>query len=144
MRFAFSDVAVVVSDAQASAKWWKQKCGFDVKSNAGHWVTIAAPGTDVEVHLCAGEGYAMDAGNTGIGWLVDDIFATHKKWSAKGVRFPKPPVQESASVNARFADPDGNEFWLFEDHDLRPKPKPRAKKAAKKPARKASKTPRRR
>jgi hypothetical protein len=47
-----------------------------------------------------------------------------------------------------FADPDGNEYWLNEDEDLRPKPrKAAAKKAkaakkkapAKRPAKKAGK-----
>lgn len=131
MKIVWGDVAVVVADAKASAKWWK-KLGFEVRDNAGHWVTVAPAGsTGIVLHLCAGEGYAAEKGNTGIGFYVDDLDALHAAWVKKGVAFPKPPVQESASKNAMFADPDGNEYWLFEDEDLRPKAKPKKKRAKK-------------
>ncbi|HET6403226.1 MAG TPA: VOC family protein [Candidatus Thermoplasmatota archaeon] len=143
MKVVLGDVAVVVRDAKESAKWWK-RLGFEVRDGSGHWITVATPGSDVVLHLCADEAPA-ESGNTGIGFFVDDLRALHKAWTKKGVRFTKEPVQEVASFNAMFADPDGNEYWLFEDEDLRPrKPVKRAKKApakkraAKKSAKKAS------
>lgn len=117
MKIVWGDVAVVVSDAPASAKWWKEKCGFEVRDEMGHWVTVAPPGADVVLHLCKNGDH--EEGNTGIGFYVDDLAAVHKAWSAKGVRFTREPAKGSASTSAMFADPDGNEFWLFEDEDLR-------------------------
>ena len=138
MKVVWGDVAVVVQDAKASAKWWK-KLGFEVRDNVGHWITIAPPGSkEMVLHLCGpDEGYAAETGNTGIAFFVDELDKLAASWKKKGVRFTKDPVQESASKNATFADPDGNEYWLFEDEDLRAKPKRKA--AAKKPAKK--KTP---
>src|SRR5438874_11818878 len=131
----FGDVAVVVSDAQRSAKWWKQNCGFDIRDNEGHWVTVAAPGSPTLLHLCANGTH--EEGNTGIGFSTDDVEATYKAWTAKGVEFPTPPMDRGWGKLAVFADLDGNTFQLSEDADLKPKPKRAAK--AKKAARKAPK-----
>jgi catechol 2,3-dioxygenase-like lactoylglutathione lyase family enzyme len=117
MKIVWGDVAVVVEDAQKSAKWWQQKCGFELRDTMGHWVTVAPPGATVVLHLCSG--HPKETGNTGIGFYVDDVKAIHTAWTKKGVVFTKPVTQGSASVNAMFADLDGNEYWLFEDEDLR-------------------------
>lgn len=135
MKVVLGDVAVVVSDAKASAAWWKEKCGFEIRDNAGHWVTVAPRGSEVVIHLC--ETGAHEEGNTGIGFFVDDVAAVEEAWTAKGVRFSVPRKVGEASVQARFLDPDGNEFWLFEDEDLRSTPK-RAKKGAKRRAKPAA------
>lgn len=118
MKVVWGDVAVVVKDAKASAKWWQEKCGFELRDGEGHWITVAPPGSkEMVLHLC--EGGELEPGNTGIGFFVDDVAAIEKAWTAKGVKFSVPRRVGSASVQARFLDPDGNEFWLFEDEDLR-------------------------
>lgn len=129
MKVVLGDVAVVVRDAKASAQWWR-KLGFEVRDDAGHWVTVAPPGANVVLHLC--QGPPPEQGNTGIGFFVDDVAEVEKAWTAKGVTFSVPRKAGEASVQARFLDPDGNEYWLFEDEDLKakPKPAPRKKKAA--------------
>lgn len=140
MKVVLGDVAVVVADAKKSAQWWREKCGFEIRDAAGHWVTVAPPGGDVVLHLChTGE---HESGNTGIGFFVDDVAEIEKAWSAKGVRFSLSRKVGDASVQAKFLDLDGNEYWLFEDEDLRAKPKKTAKaakKAVKRVAKKATK-----
>jgi catechol 2,3-dioxygenase-like lactoylglutathione lyase family enzyme len=134
----FGDVAVVVSAAKASAKWWTEKLGFELRDDEGHWITVAAPGSETLLHLC--QNGTHEEGNTGIGFSTDDVAAREREWSAKGVRFPQPAKDRGWGLTAVFADPDGNEFHLFEDKDLaKPKPKPRRKAAAKRPAKKARK-----
>lgn len=144
MKIVWGDVAVRVADAKRSAAWWK-KLGFEVRDETGHWVTVAPPGSkEMILHLCEGEGH--EEGNTGIGFFVDDVDEVEKAWTGKGVKFSVPRRVGSASVQARFLDPDGNEYWLFEDEDLKETPAssarrvvraaPQAKKSAKKtPAR---------
>lgn len=118
MKVFFGDVAVVVKDGKASAAWWTDKIGFELREDSGHWITVAPKGSEgIVLHLC--QNGTHEEGNTGIGFYVDDLDEVHKEWSAKGVRFTKMPTQGSASKNAMFADPDGNEYWLFEDEDLR-------------------------
>ncbi|HUR68118.1 MAG TPA: VOC family protein [Candidatus Thermoplasmatota archaeon] len=159
MKIVWGDIAVVVADAQQSAAWWKQKCGFEIRDNAGHWITVAPPGTNgIVLHLCAGEGYPAETGNTGIGFYVDDVAEIEKAWTKKGVIFTKSRTQTPASVQAKFLDLDGHEYWLFEDSDLRvdakgakeakgakrvaakPRPSPRPKPKPKPVAKKARRT----
>lgn len=137
MKITWGDVAVVVNDAQESAKWWKQKCGFEIRDRMGHWVTVAPPGsTGIVLHLC--KNGTREEGNTGIGFYVDDVAAIEKAWTAKGVKFTRSTTQGEASISAMFADIDGNEYWLFEDDDLKAPKKAAARKApARKPAQKA-------
>ncbi len=118
MKIVWGDVAVVVKDAGTSATWWREKCGFEIRDDAGHWVTVAPPGSEgIVLHLC--NNGTHEEGNTGIGFYVDDVAAVEKAWSAKGVKFSKSRTQEKSSVQAKFLDPDGNEYWLFEDDDLK-------------------------
>jgi len=108
----FGDVAVVVSDAKKAATWWREKLGFEIRDNEGHWVTVAAKGSETLLHLC--ETKPLEKGNTGIGFLAKDVIAEAKALEAKGVRFTKPAHKESWGAFAMFADPDGNEFWINE------------------------------
>jgi predicted enzyme related to lactoylglutathione lyase len=119
-KYAFRDIAVVVTDGAKAKKFWKEQVGFDIKHDQGHWITVAAPGSDVLVHLCQGD--KADPGNTGIAWAVDDVFRAEKEMAGRGVKFTKAAGKtEWGTTNARFADPDGNEFWLFEEAHLKGK-----------------------
>jgi predicted enzyme related to lactoylglutathione lyase len=105
------DVAVVVSNPNKAAEWYKEKLGFDVRSQEGHWITVAPKGSSVILHLC--ETTPLEQGNTGIAFNVDDLDATYKEMKAKGVEFTVPPKKTEWGTFAKFKDPDGNEFWLF-------------------------------
>ncbi len=109
----FGDVAVVVSDAQKAAVWWREKLGFEVRDNEGHWVTVAPQGSDALIHLC--ETTPREKGNTGIGFLAKDVMKAAKELESKGVRFTKPAEKAPWGAFAMFADPDGNEFWINEE-----------------------------
>lgn len=107
-----SSVAVVVSDGEKSAKWYNEKLGFEIKSQKGHWITVGPKESEVTLHLCKGP--PLEAGNTGIRLIVDDIDKTYEELSSKGVEFTTKPRDDGRGKYARFKDPDGNEFWLAE------------------------------
>ena len=109
---AVYDVAVVVSNARKSTKWYQEKLGFKVRADEGHWVTVAPKGERTVLHLC--ERKTLEPGNTGIGFLVDGVTKTFEELEAKGVKFTRTPRDDGWGMYAMFADPDGNEFWLFE------------------------------
>lgn len=46
------DVAVVVSNANKSAEWYKEKLGLEIRAKEGHWVTVAPKGPGPVLHLC--------------------------------------------------------------------------------------------
>ncbi len=112
-----SNVAVVVSDGRKSADWYRQKLGFEVGGEAeGHWVVVYPSGTakGAHIHLCA-DIYPLEPGNTGIGLFVDDLDKTFKEFKERGVEFTVEPRVEEWGAYAMLKDPDGNEFWLFEE-----------------------------
>lgn len=111
---ALADVGIAVSDAKLSAKWWKDKLGFSVHHLEGneHAVLIAPPGERFLLHLCQGF-EEVDPGNTGIAFMTDDIEGVVARMEKAGVRFPEPLKKEEWGASAKFADPDGNVFWLM-------------------------------
>ena len=112
---AIADVAVVVSNARSSAKWWKDYLGFEsftVGGAGGHAVLVAPPGERFVLHLC--EGFApLEPGDTGIAFITDDIESIVDRMTRGGVEFAEPLKKESWGKMAKFADPDGNIFWLL-------------------------------
>jgi len=105
------DVAVVVSNSNKAVEWYKEKLGFEIRSQEGHWVTVAPKGSDVVFHLC--ETTPLEQGNTGIGLQVDDLDKVYEELSGKGVEFTQKPKKTDWGTSAKFKDLDGNEFWLF-------------------------------
>lgn len=111
-----ADVAVTVTNAKTSADWWVQNLGFGVHTvgePGGHAIMVAPPGDHFVLHLC--EGFEpVEPGNTGIAFVTDAIETLVARMVAGGVRFPQPLTRESWGAMAKFADPDGNVFWLLE------------------------------
>ena len=113
---AIADVAVVVSDSKASAKWWKENLGFasfTIGGGGGHATLIAPPGDRFVLHLCAGFA-PLEPGDSGIAFVTDEMDDLVARMRKGGVKFPVPPTKEKWGSMAKFADPDGNIFWLLE------------------------------
>lgn len=110
---AFRSAAIVVSDGKKSARWYKEKLGFEIQSEEGHWITVGPKGSQVAIHLC--EGDVLEPGNTGFGLYVKDVKKEEDALRKKGVEFTMPTTKQPWGTNAMFKDPDGNEFWLIEE-----------------------------
>ena len=113
----YTDVAIVVSDAQKAKEWYVEKLGFKVVLERGHVICVS-PNTEnprnIVLHLC-GDGFApVEPGNSGIGFTADDFEKTCQDLKQKGVRFSLDPKDEDGYKMAKFLDLDANEFWLFE------------------------------
>lgn len=112
---ALADVAIVVTDAEAAKKWWAKNLGFSsfTVGGTGHATLVAPPGERYVLHLC--EGFApVEPGNSGIAFITDDIDGVVGRMVKGGVKFPEPLRKEKWGKRAKFADPDGNVFWLLE------------------------------
>jgi len=113
---ALADCAVVVSNARDAARWWNETMGFAIHSigeEGGHSLMVAPPGDRFVLHLCEGFG-APEPGNSGVAFVTDDFAALTARMEELGVEFTEPPHKESWGSVAKFADPDGNIFWLME------------------------------
>jgi len=74
---------------------------------------VAPPGDRFVLHLCEGFG-APEPGNSGVAFVTDDFAALTARMEELGVEFTEPPHREAWGSVAKFADPDGNIFWLME------------------------------
>ena len=99
-------VAVMVSDAKKSAKWYKSKLGFTA-SVEDHWVTVWPKGATWKLHLCEGK---LEPGNTGIAFYVEDLEKAVASLKKKDVNFSKDYTKAEWGEFASFDDPDGNVF----------------------------------
>jgi len=106
-------MAVVVRDEKKAAKWYQQKLGMKVQDRFPHWHTVVAKGSKVRLHLCPDS--KPEKGNTGIAFAADDAAREEKALRKKGVRITVPTTKEDGGTYFMFADPDGNEFWVFGD-----------------------------
>jgi catechol 2,3-dioxygenase-like lactoylglutathione lyase family enzyme len=111
----YTDVAVVVSDAQKARKWYVEKLGFKVVLDKGHAICVSPNVAEggLYLHLCGDKYAPLEPGNTGIGFTADDFDKTCDDMEQKGVKFAMRTNEDGYKV-ARFLDPDGNEYWLFE------------------------------
>lgn len=112
---AFADFAVSVKDAEASAQWWQDKLGFrthTIGTPGGHGVLVAPPGERFLLHLCEGI-EPIEPGNTGIAFMTDEIETQAHRMESEGVVFIEPLKIERWGGHAKFADPDGNVYWLL-------------------------------
>ena len=103
-------VAVVVTDGKKTADWFEDKLGFK-SSREGHWILVWPEGSTSKIHLCEGE---PEPGNTGIAFYVEGAEKLGASMKKKGVKFTRDVKKTQWGTNGMFADPDGNEFWLYE------------------------------
>ena len=109
----FNSVAVVVRDEKKAMKFYHDKLGFRVVTKWPHWVTVAPRGSSVRVHLCPDS--RPEKGNTGFSFGAKGVAKLEKSLARKGVKITQPTTKEEWGTYFMFADPDGNEFFVFED-----------------------------
>jgi catechol 2,3-dioxygenase-like lactoylglutathione lyase family enzyme len=107
-------IAIVVSNAMKSAKWYQEKLGFEIREHQGHWITVAPKKENVAFHLCAGF-YELEPGNTGISFTSKDVKQEEAALRRLGVEFTTSTTKEDWATYAMFKDPDGNEFYILEE-----------------------------
>ena len=74
---------------------------------------VATPKSTVRIHLCPDS--KPEKGNTGISFSTKNAARTEKDYRKKGVKITTPTTKEEWGTYFMFADPDGNEFFVFEE-----------------------------
>ena len=108
---------IPVRDQERALKFWTEKMGFRILTDQPlgnqRWIELAIPGAQTGVVLFTPEGHEDRIGTFFNGsFQCDDVDATYRQLSAKGVEFVKPPKREEWGASAVFKDPDGNQFVL--------------------------------
>jgi predicted enzyme related to lactoylglutathione lyase len=111
-------VGVYVSDQQRALEFYRDRLGFEVLNDApmgedARWIEVAPPGAHTRLVLFTPDGQEDRIGGfSNVIFDCDDIEATHRELSARGVEFPDAPSKQEWGWWATIRDPDGNVHGL--------------------------------
>jgi predicted enzyme related to lactoylglutathione lyase len=128
MITAINSVSVVVSDQDRSLAFYTDKLGFELQMDApmgqSRWVQLAPKGGQTSLVLSKATDdmpaevkerlKATLGGFANFIFTVDDMQATHKELTARGVEFVDQPAQQPWGWWASIKDPDGNIIGLHQ------------------------------
>lgn len=105
---------VYVSDQQKALDFYANMLGFEVRADDTmgdmRWIQVAPRGAQTSLVLAHGDG-----GTTAkLGLDADDIEATYRELSGRGVIFTESPNRQPWGIQAQFVDQDGNEYVLVQ------------------------------
>lgn len=108
---------VPCKDQEACLKFWTEKMGLRVVTDqplgAQRWIELAIANSQTGIVLFTPEGHEDRVGTFFNGsFACDDVEATYRQLSARGVEFKGPPEKQPWGTFAIFKDPEGNEFVL--------------------------------
>jgi catechol 2,3-dioxygenase-like lactoylglutathione lyase family enzyme len=118
--------SVFVDDQEQALRFYTEVLGFEPRTdvpigNGDRWLTVGAPGQDVELllepssHPAVGpyrEALAAD-GIPLASFAVDDVQAEHDRLVSLGVTFTQPPATMGPVTTAVFDDTCGNLIQLL-------------------------------
>jgi predicted enzyme related to lactoylglutathione lyase len=126
-------VPVVVEDVEAAIEFYTGTLGFEVRTDqafemegaTGRWVTVGVPGDGVQLTLMAADEPYYDEASRAFAasrlgtqtyytFRTADCEASVETLESAGVEITREPQEYPWGTEAMFADPDGNEFGVFE------------------------------
>jgi predicted enzyme related to lactoylglutathione lyase len=130
MSVRLNVVTVVVKDYEEALEFYTERMGFEKRTDVSlgprsRWLTVAAPGQNVEILLQKPDpeeqgaehartlSYRIGQGTT---WVLgtDDCERAYKELSAHGVKFTETPKQVPWGIQAVLKDLYGNTFALVQ------------------------------
>jgi len=110
--------SIPTRDQDRALKFFTEQVGFQVATDqqfneTQRWIELRIPGADTRVVLFTPKGHEDRIGTfTGLSFVTDDVMATYRELSARGVEFTGEPKVEQWGSSAIFKDPDGNSYVL--------------------------------
>jgi predicted enzyme related to lactoylglutathione lyase len=130
MSIRLGNVTILVRDYDEALKFYTEVMGFEKRTDqkfgpGARWVTLAAPGQDVQIVLQKPEPSMHGEENARrmaerIGqnptWVLatDDCRKTFELYSSRGVKFNEPPKEMPWGTQAVFKDLYGNSYALLQ------------------------------
>src|ERR1700756_501664 len=116
------DIVVFVRDLEVSKRFYIEQLGFELITEqclptGVRWIEVAPPDGSANLALVEPKPdrpeYKLIGGYRWVLFMTEDVHATYKEWSERGVRFLFAPETPGwGGTYARFEDPDGNAFGL--------------------------------
>ena len=110
--------SVPVTDQDRALAFFTQKLGFKVVTDQPfddkqRWIELRIANSPTRVVLFTPPGHEDRIGTFFNGSLqCDNVEATHRQLSQRGVEFVEAPTKQPWGTFAKFRDPDGNTFVL--------------------------------
>ncbi|HZR35007.1 MAG TPA: VOC family protein [Nevskia sp.] len=110
-------VGIPVRDQERALRFYTEKLGFEVATDqpmgAQRWIEMRIAHSQTRVVLFTPEGHEDRIGTFFNGSMAcDNVEATWRQLSQRGVEFVQPPTRQPWGTFAKFRDPDGNTFVL--------------------------------
>ncbi len=111
-------VSIPTRDQDLALAFWTEKVGCKVVTDqpfddTQRWIELRIGTSDTRLVLFTPEGQESRIGDAFNGALAcDDVAATHRQLSERGVEFVTGPTETPWGSYAVFKDPDGNQFVL--------------------------------
>ena len=111
-------VGVPTRDQERALAFWTKQVGMVVVTDQPmgpglRWIELGLPGAETGIALFTPPGHESRIGHfTSISFGCDDVEATYRELSERGVQFPQLPKKEPWGTSAIFADSEGNTFVL--------------------------------
>lgn len=116
------DIVVFVRDLEVSKAFYVGRLGFELITeqclpNGVRWIEVAPRDGTANLALVEPKPdrpeYKLIGGYRWVLFMTEDVHATYKEWSERGVRFLFAPETPGwGGTYTRFEDPDGNQFGL--------------------------------
>ena len=116
------DIVVFVRDLEVSKRFYVDQLGFELiteqcLATGVRWIEVAPPDGSANLALVEPKPdrpeYKLIGGYRWVLFMTEDVQATYKEWSERGVRFSFAPETPGwGGTYTRFEDPDGNAFGL--------------------------------
>lgn len=115
IRVKFCTVAV--ADPERALKFYTEKMGGSVRTDQplgdGRWIELAWESHETGLVLFTPPGMEDRVGTFQmLGLETDDIEATYRTLTSRGVEFIEPPSQQPWGIQAIFKDSEGNSFVM--------------------------------
>jgi predicted enzyme related to lactoylglutathione lyase len=111
-------VGIPVSDQDRALAFYTDKLGFEIATDqpmgpGKRWIELRVADAGTRVVLFTPDGHEDRIGTFFNGaFACDNVEATWRQLSARGVEFLEPPTAQPWGSFAKFRDPDGNTFVL--------------------------------
>ncbi len=110
-------VGIPTRDQDRALAFYTEKLGFKVATDQPmgpqRWIELRIANSATRVVLFTPDGHESRIGTFFNGsFACDDVEATYRQLSARGVEFEAPPTAQPWGTFAKFRDPDGNTFVL--------------------------------
>jgi len=117
-----NQVVLYVEDQEQAKRFWVDTMGFELAEDSPYgeerWLSVRSPDGAMRLVLSKRQpGWSAGVEREGVPnspvfFYADDVEATYRELSAKGVKFPEPPAKQFFGWWSMFEDPDGTRYAL--------------------------------